>query len=299
MNDDILNLGLDSILVFEVVARLKSLKKAAIELSLSQPAVTHSLNKLEEKLGVQLCIRSRTHFTLTEPGKRLFELARQIRGQLKNYQSFLKDDEEFDGLFNLSVVDNFSNCLFDNSLSKVVEKFPKMKLNMQVQSSGEIQESVSKGHADIGFGIFHQKQDSLVYRKIGEEVLRYYISEKHSLWNKKKSEKKDVQDQKVAWVDTVFRDRSSLEAEVFVERPHQQMKVTSYTNNLNCALSLLKMGSHIVPMPEGYLESKKLDFKYRKLSGIKPIILAQSLVYRPQNAKASKVADYFIKICKP
>jgi DNA-binding transcriptional LysR family regulator len=48
---NILKIGLDPLLHFEVIARLQSLKKASDELGLSQPAVTQSLNKLEQNLN--------------------------------------------------------------------------------------------------------------------------------------------------------------------------------------------------------------------------------------------------------
>ncbi len=294
MNTDITNLGLDAVLLFEVVARLKSLKLAAQELSLSQPAVTHALNKLEDKLDTQLCIRSRTQFTLTEPGKRLFTVSSNIRSELKNYQGFLRNNEAFDGFFNFYVLDNFKSDVIDLALKNSIKKFPKMKLNIQVQSAGEIQKSVLNGEADIGFGIFHNKLEPLNYQIVGQEKLYYYISSNHELWKKNNINKQNLKGHKVAWVDTIFRNRSDLESLIFVDKENQKMKIQSYTNNLNCALSILKTGGFVVPLPMGFLESQKVNFKYKILKNIKPITLSQSLVYRPNNTKASKVAKYFL-----
>ncbi|MCB0413510.1 MAG: LysR family transcriptional regulator [Bdellovibrionales bacterium] len=297
MNLDITSLGLDSILTFEVVARLRSLKLASSELAVSQPAVTHSLNKLEDRLNTQLCIRSRTYFALTESGEKLYKVATNIKEQLVDYQSFLRDDEEFDGLFSLSVVDNFKNESFSLALEKMIKKYPKMKLNIQVQSAKEIQDSVLKGESDVGFGIFNNKYEALTYRKIGEEVLHYYISDKHQLWGKKNIIKNDLNDKQLVWVDTVFRSRSNLESHVFINS-NSKMKVTAYTNNLNCALSILKSGDYVVPLPNGYLEEKKLDFKYKALRNIKTMTLGQSITYRGLNAKKSKILEAFLEFLK-
>lgn len=53
---------------FEATARLGSVSRAAIELSLTQGAVSRQLQALEGQLGVQLFLRSKKRLTLTEAG---------------------------------------------------------------------------------------------------------------------------------------------------------------------------------------------------------------------------------------
>ena len=198
------------------------------------------------------------------------------------------------GLFNLSVVDNFENEIFSSSLEKVIQRFPKLKINLQVQSAQEIQNSVLKGESDIGFGIFNNKIESLNYRKLGEEILCYYISEKHSLWGKH-VRREDLIGQNIMWVDTIYRTKSNLETQVFIDNPRKKMKTAAYTNNLNCALKVLKTGKFVVPLPEGYLESKNVDFKYKKIESIKTMTLPQNIVFNPLTVHSSKVTDFFLK----
>lgn len=54
---------------FEAAARLGSFSKAAVELGLSQSAVSHQMRLLEERLGQKLFLRVGRHISLTDAGR--------------------------------------------------------------------------------------------------------------------------------------------------------------------------------------------------------------------------------------
>lgn len=61
-----------SLLAFEAAARLGSFTLAADELNVTQPAISSSVKKLEESLGVKLFTRQNRKIGLTEAGERFF-----------------------------------------------------------------------------------------------------------------------------------------------------------------------------------------------------------------------------------
>ena len=293
MKNDILKMGLDALLQFESIARHKSLKKASDELRLSQPAITHSLKKLENGLGVELCVRSRAGFALTEPGKRLYTHVKKIKDELKLYEGFLADKTSFDGLLNIGVIDNFQNLQLERNIDKIVKSFPLMKLSIQVYAATEIQQLVANGELDAGLGIFNRKLEQLTYRKVGEETISHYISERHALWNKKEIHESDLKNHMKTWVDIINRDRAALESEIFIES--RLGRSGFYANNLNAGVLILQSGQSIVPLPAEYLKTRNLDFKYRALNKFfKPFVLKQELVFHKGFAQASAAAMDFI-----
>lgn len=298
MRKNILKLGLDPVIHFEAVGRLKSLKLAANELGLSQPAVTQSLKKLEINLGVNLCIRNRASFSLTNPGKRLFKISQEIRSGLKSFENFLENEDDYDGLFSVGILDNIQNKKFELALEKVVKQFPKVKLNIQSYTASEIQDLVLSGDLDIGIGIFNQKTQRLEYSQIGSEKICHYISDRHALWKKKSISKKDVTGSHIVWSDMVSRDRTALEVEIFSRNASENdTYIGSYANNLNAAVFILKTGIGIVSLPEGHLESKKLDFKYRQLNtAFRPFYLNQESVFRNEFVDSSPVTQAFLRL---
>ncbi len=295
MKIDILKVGLDPILHFESVGRLRSLKLAAGELGLSQPAVTHSLGKLESNLGVKLCIRSRAQFVLTEAGQRLFVISQDMKKNLKSYQSYLENKEDYDGLFSVGILELIENEAFEQAIGKTMSAFPKMKLSIQVHTATEIQNLVSVGELDVGIGLF-KKRSHLSYQAVGEETICHYISDKHPLWNKKEIKEDDIRNHSITWVDIVSRNKLALMAEIFVENKKGIKNVTSYTNSLLAAMWILKSGASIVPLPAEYLESAKRDFRYKKIGPVrKPYILKQEVVTRQDFANASIATRFFLE----
>ena len=61
------------------VAEFQNFTKAAASLSLTQPAVSHHINQLEEELGVTLFIRRKVILMLTPEGEIVLKYARRIK----------------------------------------------------------------------------------------------------------------------------------------------------------------------------------------------------------------------------
>lgn len=62
---------------FESTARLGSYRKAAEELNLTHPAISHQIQALEDDLGVSLLVREGRQAVLTVEGERFYPIARE------------------------------------------------------------------------------------------------------------------------------------------------------------------------------------------------------------------------------
>lgn len=67
------NPALDRLVTFEAAARCASFTRAAEELQVSQPAISHAMRALERELGVALFARGHKGVRLTEAGRHLSE----------------------------------------------------------------------------------------------------------------------------------------------------------------------------------------------------------------------------------
>jgi DNA-binding transcriptional LysR family regulator len=64
-------MNLNDLASFVAVARARSFTKAAVQLGVSQSALSHAMRGLEERLGVRLLARSTRSVSPTEAGERL------------------------------------------------------------------------------------------------------------------------------------------------------------------------------------------------------------------------------------
>ena len=82
-------------------AECGTLSAAAEKLHTSQPALTRSMKRIEEELGVSLFIRSKNHLALNETGVRAAQYAKRV---LENNEEFIQQVRAYDrSLHTLSV----------------------------------------------------------------------------------------------------------------------------------------------------------------------------------------------------
>lgn len=74
--------SLHALLIFECAARYSNFSRAAVELNLSQGAISHQIRGLEEYLGFPLFNRIRQRVSLTEQGQRYMMDVRKILSEL-------------------------------------------------------------------------------------------------------------------------------------------------------------------------------------------------------------------------
>lgn len=291
------NINLNALIHFHHIAKNRSLRLAAEELNLSAPAVTHSLNNLEESLKQKLCTRNRSGFQLTAAGIRLFESTQKIVAELHLYSISQEDEKEFSGIVSIGVLDNFENRKMQAALHKASEKFPKMKLSLQSYDSETINKLILDKELDMGFGTFSNRSPRLKYIKIGEEGLKYYISDKHRLWKKRTIVKEDLVGQKTTWLDNRNRTKSDLELNIFSENLKYKMQFYGFSNNLSAAVQILISGHAVVPLPESYGDALCKNHSIRKIEiQSKVKILDESIVFNQadkNNPVAAEIIRFF------
>lgn len=285
--------NLNALMHFHAIAKHRSLSLAAQELHLSAPAVTHSLRGLEESLSQTLCLRTRSGFSLTPAGLELYQSTQKIFAELNSLSSKLQSEEQMSGIFSIGILDNFENTEFELALTKVCKKFPQLRLNLQSFDSETINRLLNDHEIDLGFGVFSNRSSRLKYVKIGEEKLKYYISEKHPLWKKKKISLNDLSQQKVTWLDNRNRKKSDLELNIFVENLKYKMQVYGFTNNLAGALQILLSGHTIVPLPEIYGRPLEKRYSIRPLQiQTKGKTLDQLMAFHPSSSESPFVKEF-------
>jgi len=279
MEDLITKVSIDLILQFESIARLRSLKLASKELNISPSAITQSLKVLEDRLETTLCIRGRKKFILTDSGQIVFASALKIKNEINQLSNNLnKEPMDYSGLFSIGIIDNFSMTKYKEILVTVVKSFPKMKLAIQSIDSIEMIEWVREGELDVGFGVFHEKDPSLKYIKIGHEKFTYLVGKNHSLFKKRKLEKKDLYGERLTWHGSELRNRAELQHEVFRHASGFKMDLKAYTNNESAALDILDSGFAVVPLTSKHASKGRRDTMIQ----VKTPELNSYMVYNPK-----------------
>lgn len=136
--------------IFYTVATLKSITKAANSLYISQPAVTMSIKKLEDQLGVTLFVRTKRGVILTNEGSVLYEYVERAMENIKIGENRLDSLKKLDtGNIRIGVSTTLTNYFLIDYLKKFHEKFPKVSISIRTGQTFQRLKDLEHGKIDI------------------------------------------------------------------------------------------------------------------------------------------------------
>jgi len=146
-----MQINLNHLRIFYYAAKEKNLTKAAEALFVTQPAVTMQIKALEHYLETALFRKRGKFLELTDQGSMLFNYAEKIFSIVDEMEHTLKGYSSLaDGTLIIGTTRSFARHLMPRLLSRYQEKFPDIKVSLEVGSSSEIAEGVAKFKYDLG-----------------------------------------------------------------------------------------------------------------------------------------------------
>lgn len=142
---------LSSYRIFYTVANTKNISHAAKELYISQPAISKSIQKLEESLGAQLFARSSRGVSLTDAGELLYAYVKSAFETLALGESQLRRSIEL-GVGHLTIGASSTLCkhILLPFLREFIREYPQIHLSISCQSTNQMLELLAEEKLDIG-----------------------------------------------------------------------------------------------------------------------------------------------------
>lgn len=139
---------------FVAVAEEQHFSRAAERLGITPPTLTHQIQKLERHLGVRLCDRKpKTRVTLTEPGKRFLEHARQVLRQAEEAELAVHRAARGEvGRIEIGYVLSASCAgLIQKLVGGFQRAYPAIEINLRrMETLGQLN-ALTRNEIDIGF----------------------------------------------------------------------------------------------------------------------------------------------------
>ncbi|MCQ6559697.1 LysR family transcriptional regulator [Paenibacillus mendelii] len=137
--------------VFYYTAITGSLTKAADELFITQPAVTHSIKQLEERLGGRLFLRTSKGVKLTLEGEALFHYIDQAYQLIRNGERKMAEMHELqDGEVRIGAGDTLCKHLLLPHLGSYHKAYPAIRVHVTNRTTPETVALLKEGKIDIG-----------------------------------------------------------------------------------------------------------------------------------------------------
>jgi DNA-binding transcriptional LysR family regulator len=111
----------------------KSLSAAARAQRLSLPAISRQLSALEAELGASLIVRSTRKLHVTDAGRQWYEHCVRLLRELDDARAAVRGPDAVSGSLIVSVSLTFGTSLVVPRLRKLVEKYPKLAIDLRLE----------------------------------------------------------------------------------------------------------------------------------------------------------------------
>lgn len=258
----------DQLRNFLAVAEHGNFTRAAETLSLSQPALSRSIQRLEETLGQPVFERKTRSLALTDAGTLLQSRARQILGLIDDTMAEISDDGE-SGRVRIAAIPTIAPFFLPDLLRRFSTLHPRASLIVQEDTTENLLKRCTQGEIDIAILALPISTKYLEIEELFEEELFLVLPPDHELVGKTRVKLGDIRSFPFVLLDeahclsdniTSFCSQRSFHP-VSVER----------TSQLAMVQELVSLAHGISMIPSMARELDNSDRRvYRSMSGAKP-----------------------------
>lgn len=133
------------------VKEFGSFSAAARQIGLTQPAVSLQIQSLEEEMGAQLVIRNARTCELTPAGEALIGFADEVFNRLRQTRTLVSQlTGEVSGPVRIGASTIPGEYILPTLLSGFVQRYPKVRLHLEISDSEQIIEWLENKRIDLG-----------------------------------------------------------------------------------------------------------------------------------------------------
>lgn len=227
---------------FVEIARHRNFTKAAEALRVAQPAVSMSIQRLEDELESVLFNRRNRQVSLTAEGEIFLSHAQRILSDLKAASMEMADLKGLHkGEVRLGIPPMMSTYFFPAIIHDFKKMYPNLRLVVSGEGAGSIQQKINQGELDMGVIAGGHVPETLEVRHILREEVVACVPAGHPFMQKPSITTREFATQPLIMFKQGYYQREML-LDIFHEIPTVQPQVVFETNLFSLVKSLVKQG---------------------------------------------------------
>jgi DNA-binding transcriptional LysR family regulator len=168
--------------VFHAVANELSFTRAAEQLHMTQPAVTHQIRQLEEDFNTRLFDRENNKISLTAAGQEVLRYADKIIGLYGDMAESVKSlTGDTTGLVTLGASTTIAEYMLPGLLGEFQRQFPDVQVRLRVANTDAIVSLVADNTIDLGVVEGEVNNQYLLVEDCQADELRVIFPPDHAL----------------------------------------------------------------------------------------------------------------------
>lgn len=278
---------------FVSVAEIGNIAAAAERLGLSQPALTRSIQLLEDTLGSLLFERGARGVTLTPLGRKILPYARLMA---RERSRLMEAVDEFNGLRGGSIDFGVTDNLLDGSAAAVLQfqkKNPSVTVSIRSGPVSDLVEMLQDGSLDVALVTLGSQAipDTLTFEPVFETMTSIVVRQQHPLSSRQRVSFKDLAREK--WL--IIGGNGAQEG---LKRTFQRHDAPAPQHSIRCdSLSFIKScllaDDFVAMLDQRYIADELKRGTIRVLTTETAVIsLASGLIYRKDTPRIKTVTQF-------
>jgi DNA-binding transcriptional LysR family regulator len=238
--------------VFYQIARHGGIGAAGRALNRQQPSVSAALKRLEDHVGVPLCVRTSKGVKLTEFGERLLSICEGINSSIERIPHAASVAKEgLSGVVTLRVI---SNLHLVSELNAVFGDFhkchPEVEIKLDVAPWRLVLQSLAAGEVDLGIGFDGEANEHLAKIGVIDQVQQLYCGPAHRLFGQPLVEPSLLRHEPF-----VVTNNEPLQYGQYRERYDLGRRIGGVADNLQERMWLIQLGVGIGFLPQPVVDA--------------------------------------------
>ncbi|WP_062110056.1 LysR family transcriptional regulator [Bacillus niameyensis] len=170
---------------FQTVAEVQHFTRAAEMLSISQPALSRSIAKLEAELGVPLFDRQGRSVRLNRFGERFQIRVNRALKEIQDGKEELKHRLHPDyGVVALSFLKSLGISVVPKMLNEFIQEAPQIRFQLYQQATKVMLDQLENGEIDFALSSMTESRTMIQWQYLWEEEIFVYVPSNHRLAKK-------------------------------------------------------------------------------------------------------------------
>ena len=258
-----INIEIGDIEAFIELTETNSFAKAAVNLNLSQPALSRRIQKLEYELGTTLFDRTTRKVQLSYSGRNFYERARGILEAIKTASKTLNEKYSFPSIIKVGAVNSaLRNILYPTlKIFKTME--PRCKIQIIERSANYVVDSVLGGECDFGVNFTGLQEPGISFENLFIEDYVVVFPKGDPLEKKRKIKLSEIKNRDFISVWKGSGSRIYFENALALQK--EDMDWTYEVRHIPSALNMVEQGLGITLAPKLAVSRDYTSLSYRPL----------------------------------
>jgi DNA-binding transcriptional LysR family regulator len=252
------DLGSRQLLAVLAIADYGSFIAAAAFLKTSQPALTRTIKRIEDVLGVSLFERTTRRVQLTLAGREFVAVAERVLNDLRISVRGMRDlADQQRGQVIVASIESVANGLLPRIIAEYHTAWPAIELHVREGVHGAVLGDIRSGVADLGITFVDELPDTIAMVPLGREVFHAMVPRQHPLAPSPGLTMTQIAREPLVSLSNDSRTRRAIDAAASKQGITLRHAVT--VTQLATVMSLVRAGLGVAIVPAGAIESFNTD----------------------------------------